>query len=322
LGVGGTWDSSTKTASVAGALAEVVSMLVSANVYYDNDGVNGFKWDLTAAPANRYDIFNCGQAKTKGYDCLDPNAHIDLKDLTWTPITHAKVKCSTQIPDAPDSCEIHTLSTTGSNGTDVITFVARLATQRVLINSVLHGPDFAKFDVTVTFPYDKFSLYDATTAKLALISLNAGKSGTFVGTAQKNSDGSDSLMFSSAAGQSSHYSYVATAKVTVGTADSTESVTTQIITGQQLIDFDCPVGAPCLLTGTQALVGLYLKPLVQWLQLLSWKSSITVHSLGTSVKPTKVFWDPEVGAGTTTPSANSAAFAVPSVAFLAALLLL
>jgi len=324
LGVAGTWDGSTKTGSVVGALAEVVANLYSVNVWYDNDGVTGFKWDLTADPAHRYDILNCADGAAKGYDTLDSNGAISLKSMIWTPIAHTKVMCNSipELSSAPAGCEIHSLTTTGANSTDpmavpVITIVARIASQPIFINGKLHGPDRAKFDVRVQFPWASFTnLYAPDKAKLALIGFTAGKSGSFAASVKRSSDGDDSLMFAADSGQSSYFAYTPTATID----GQSGTVTTQVVTGQEITDFSCPIGSPCagILGTATSWIALGLKVEVAWLQGFGWKSSITIHALGTGVKPLNVFWDPEVGAGSST---NSAALAVPSLAFLVALML-
>jgi hypothetical protein len=327
LGVAGTWDPTTKTGAMVGALAEVVSTLSSINVWYENDGVTGFKWDVTQADiTKRWDVYNPAEGEAKGYDAFDPKGGLELKNLTWTAIGHSKIKCNSiaALMSAPDGCEIHSLTTSGSHnsapGVPVITFTARFASQPVLINNVLHGPEFAKFDVTVAFPWAYFEpdLYSVAKAKLALIAFAAGKSATFAGAARRNTDGSDSLVFAAQGGAvSSYYSFTATATID-GVAGS---VTTQVITGQQILDFQCPAGSPCFgvlgVTATNIVAAL-LKISVNWLQAFGWKSSVVVHALGTTNKPLNVFWDPAVGSDST---ANSAALAVPSLVFLLGLML-
>jgi len=320
LGATGTWDSTTKTGSMAGALAEVASSLSSINVWYDNDGVTGFNWDVTQPDiTKRWNVYDCAQGVVNSYDCLDPNGSIDLKTLIWTPISHTKVVCNTipALSTAPAGCEIHSLTTSGAlasiPGTPVITFTARIASQPVLINNIPHGPDFTKFDVTVAFPWSQFNLYSNTTAKVALIAFTAGKSGTFA-AATTGSDGSNSLTFA-AGSASSHYSYTANAQVD----GVSEPVTTQVITGQQILDFTCPAGSPCAgLFSATSWISAILKIGVNWWQAFGWKVSVTIHALGTSNMPTTIFWDPQVGADG---GANSAAFAVPSLILLAALML-
>jgi hypothetical protein len=293
-------------------------------VWYDNDGVTGFKWDIgQTVVTKRYDVLNCAEGERLGYDCLDPKGSLELKNMSWTPISHTKVKCNTilALSDAPDGCEIHFLSTSGAlvsaPGVPVITFTARIASRPVLIDNVLHGPEFAKFDVKVRFPWATYTdLYAPAKARLALVAFNAGKSGTFAAAAKRTSDGSDSLVFAAAGSTSkSYYAYTATADI-----DSVPGpVTTQVITGQQIIDFDCALGSPCFgLTGTNA-IALGLKFVVGTLAGFQWKSSITIHSLGNTFRPTEVFWDPEVGAGRNDES--SGAFVVPSFIFLVGLLL-
>jgi len=328
LGVTGTWNNSTQTAAIAGALAEVISILSSVNVWYDNDNVAGFNWDISQTDATKmWNIFDNADGEKNGYDTLDVRGSIDLKNLTWTAIDHTKVLCNTQpkLTDASATCEIHSLTTSGSSSlstTPVVTIVARIASQPVLINGNRHGPDRVKFDVQVQYPWAGMNsgLYSATKAKLALISLAAGKSGAFVGTAVKRADNSDSLVFGSEGNIMSYYAYKKTA-----TVDGTEAaVTTQVVTGQQIIDYKCGAGSPCfgiLGNGPTFLVALSLKARVAWMGLLGWKTSIAFHSLGTSNAPANVLWDPETGSVPTTEAANSAALAAPSLLFLSAIFL-
>jgi hypothetical protein len=325
LGVAGTWDNTTKTGSVAGAVAEVISVLGSIVVYYDNDNAAGFKWDITQTDsAKKYDIFDNAAGEKAGYDTLDIHGTLDLaNNLTWTPIDHAKVQCNTQtgLTDSPDTCVIHSLTTTGSYRTaTVITITARIATHPILINGNRHGPDRIKFDVRVQYPWTAMSsaLYNSTRAKLGLISFAAGKSGAFAGTVVKRSDSSDSLVFASGSNYMAYYAYKQTAKV-----DGVDApVTTQVITGQQITDFTCdgPCAGPLGVSVT-SLVAIGLKLKVGWLKAFGWQTSLALHALGTTSMPVDVVWDPETGSTTTTPGTNSAAFAAPSLLLLLAIFL-
>lgn len=317
LGVTGAWDSTTKTGAMAGALAEVVSSFSSVNVYYNNDGKDGFHWDLAA----RQDILNCTNGEAKMYDTLDVKGTIDLKDLDWTPIEHTKLQCNTLpgLSTAPPACEIHSLTTSGSNSTlsssPIVTFTIRIASMPLLINRVMHGPDYAKFDVGINYPWAAKNLYNNATARLTLIALHAGKTAAFVGAAKVDADGTHSLVFAAPGGQVSKYSYTGNATVD----GQVSPVFTQIVTGQEIIDFNC-AGAPCLLTATQLVVTAVLQPAVNWLQAFGWRSSITFHSLG-AARPANVFWDPAVGAGPSAPSGttpSSASIMGPSL-FLGAI---
>jgi len=325
LGFTGTWDNSTQTAAVTGALAEVISVLSHISVYYDNDGTAGFNWDLTQAdPTKRWNIFDNADGATNGYDTMDVHGFIDLNNLTWTPINHTKVQCNLipALSTAPDTCEIQSLGASGFSASalaPVISIVARIASQPVMINGNQHGPDRIKFDVHVQYPWAAMSasLYSPTTAKLGLISFAAGKSGAFVGAAVVRDDNSDSLVFASGGNFAAYYAYKKTATIDGQQA----SVTTQVVTGQQILAFDC-TNAPCaglLGLGPTNLVAAYFKIIVGWLQLGGWKSSVAFHSLGTSAAPVDVFWDPETGASPA--GANSAALAAPSLLFLFAIFL-
>lgn len=326
LGATGNWDASIATSNVAGAVAEIVSSWTSIIAYYDNDGTAGFKWNVDAAADARWDIFNCAEGAAKNYDTIDPAGGINLEELTWTPIARTKVQCNTNpaLADAPDGCEIYSFTTHGSNSSlpsiPIITFTVRIASQPVLINNVKHGPNFAKFDVTVQYPWAAVSprLYSASTAKLAIVALNAGKAGSFVGSTVHSSD-TDALVFTAGtSGHTSHYSFASTATID----GQVGAINTQVITGQQLIDFSCPLGSPCHgligITATSLLAGS-LKIAATWLQGFGWKSSLTVHSLGTTAAPASVFWDPQVGAGGEYGGdANTAAVAIPSFLVLVA----
>jgi hypothetical protein len=325
LGVSGVWNNDTQTGAVAGALAEVVSVLSSVEVYYDNDNQAGFHWDLSPNdPTKRYDIFNNADGEAKGYDTLDSKGNIDcVQNLTWTPMTHTRIQCNTipALSNMPDSCEIHSLRTSGflstsNSTTPVLTVVARIATHPIMINNNQHGPDRVKFDIEVQYPWaDMSSLYSASKAKLLLISFAAGKAGDFVGAAIPRGDGSDSLVFAAAGSKASGYvAYKQTAMV-----DGTSApVTTQVITGAEISAFTC-TGAPCAgalglgLTATN-IIAAVLKTKVAWLQAFGWRSSLAFHALGTTAAPVDILWDPEVGTSATT--TNSAAFSVPSALLL------
>jgi len=321
LGLGGTWNAGTSTTAVVGAAAEVLASISDLFVYYDNDGVSGFQWDITQTDVTkRYDIFNVATGKTSGYDAVDPKGIIALPNLTWTNIVHSVVNCSVVLPagNYHPHCEIHSLFTNGSLtgvAVPVIQFTIRIASQPVLINGVRHGPDLAKFDVVVNYPYSSFSLSSPSTAKLAFVNYAAGKSANFVATAVSNA-GQDSFTFASTDGKA-HASYQYQANVDVDGAS--QPVTTQVITGAEVLAFSCALTSPCFLTTTQA-YHINLFATATWLQGLGWKPSLAVHSLGTGAMPTKVMWDPQVGAGPSG-TASSAMVAVPSVLFLLAIML-
>lgn len=317
LGVTGVWDNSVATGAVAGAMAEVVSNMDSIFVYYNNDNQVGFNWNLNA----KENIFNVAAGVSKGYDTLDVAGKISLKELDWTPISHTKVQCNSiaALADAPAGCEIHSLTTSGSNTTwqadPIFTLTIRIASQPLMINGVRHGPDYAKFDVTVKYPWNAFALANNDTAHLTLLAFSAGKAGAFLGAARRNADGSDSVLFT-ANGQTSHYSYTNTATIDA----SQRPVTTQIITGAQIKAFSCVAPDPCALTLTAA-AGAIISAGVTWLEAFGWKSTLTFHSLGSAPRPMNVFWDPTVGAGPSdTTNASTGALVGPS--FLVALVAL
>jgi len=312
LGLGGKWDNSTQTTTVAGALAEVVASVTSLQVYYDFDGVAGFHWDITQTdPTKKRDIYNCDNAAAGKYDCVDASASLDLKTLDWTPIDHTKIKCNSiaALADYPDGCEIHSLTTSGHTiaapTAKIIEFTIRIASQPVKINNIPHGPDYAKWDVTVNFPWASYTTLKAN-PRLALVTVAAGKSGVFVGSATRNDDGSNSLNFAAEGNKArAYYGYSSMATIDGASAP----ITTQVITGQQVLNFNCDLTSPCAgLTGTNLLVTALKYPIGIW-AVLGWKTSIAIHTLGNNPQPGVVFWDPVTGAGD---GSSPAAIAVPS----------
>jgi len=325
LGVDGTWDTSTQTKNVAGALAEVIASIVSVDVYYDHDGVPGFQWDISQTdPKLKFDIYDCTDAATGKYDCVDPNGKLNVAtDLQWTPISSSVVACNTQpgLTSYAAGCEIHSLNTVGSlpsaPTTAVLNFTIRIASQPVLINGVKHGPDFAKWDLAINFPYSNYQLLDATNAKLAVVTAAAGKAGAFTGSSVR-SNGVDTLNFQVAGVKArSYYSYSASASIN----GNTGTIYTQVISGAQIQAYTCTTPSPCAgllgISGTNVLAA-YLAVAVNAWGLLGWKTSIAIHAVGDVNAPASVVWDPTVGAG----SANSALLALPSTLLLAILALL
>jgi hypothetical protein len=304
LGLSGTWNNETKTASVVGAVAEIATSITSIAVWYDRDSVPGFQWDVVD-PAKRYDIYNC-LATTTTYDCVDTNGFIDVRDLTWTPINRTETKCTDAVPGGNynANCTILTFNTTGQLTTnDVMTITARIASQPITINGVLHTPDKTEFDVRIMYPWAAKTIRDVTTAKLAIVALHAGKVAVGGAAATVTGTGTASLTFAAGTGKAAYFGYSSTATI----AGASTTVTTQTITGAQIKAATCPLLSPCAGTNTAALsffLGLYATSL----ELLGWHSQLTIHSFA-SVQPLDVFWDPSLGF-----DAKSGAFvAVPGV---------
>jgi hypothetical protein len=305
-------------------LAEVVASLSSVNVYYDHDGVPGFQWNIDEAdPTKRWDIYDCSKAAANNYDCVDTNAALNVAtDLQWTYIDHTKISCSAApgltTGNYAAGCEIHSLTTVGSLATaptqPVLTFTIRIASQPVMINGVKHGPDFAKWELQVNFPYSNYpNILDQANARLAIVTVAAGKAGAFVGAASK-SNGVEAVSWSAGAGIRAYYDYNTTATANGGT-----TVYTQIVTGQQILNFLCTSASPCNgilgVSGTNILVA-YLKLAVNGGLVFGWRASIAIHAFGDLVAPATIDWDPSVGAGDAT---NSALLAAPSAVVLAAI---
>jgi len=277
LGGNGTWNNSTKTASLQAALVEINSVLSAMVVYYDRDGTPGFQIDVTAAA----DILNCSSTN----DCVDRGGVVDLRTLTWTPIALNTISCNTVMPNQGyhPNCVIYELTTNGtlpSCNQTVIEITARAASQPVIIDGVMHGPDRLKFDVAINVPWNNFTLMNASAAKIMLVFFHAGKAvdvsavGTF-----DHGQGKSHLTFGAAGGRSSYFGYNASLDID----GNPSTVVTVNVTEQAITSY----------SGNNTILN-QLKAEVLILEALGWVAALTFHSF-TPVHPNHIDWDPEVG---------------------------
>jgi hypothetical protein len=299
LGVNAAFDNKTQTGAIAGALAEVVATINTILLWYNRDGVQGFQWNL----ASGVDVFDCTPAGST-YDCVDPNGIIDVKDLAWSPISRTEQACTVVAPagDYEADCKVVTFQTSGAMNsmpsTPVITLTSRTVSQPMLINTILHGPDHAKIDVTIAFPWTAANftsgLYNATEAQVALIGVQAGKAVAAGAVAIVDSSaGEKKVKFTAAGGKHAFFSYTETA--TIG-AVSSSPIVTKVLTAVDVKTFTCAAGTPCSNVASKTFgVMALLKLGMAWLEGFGWIPQVTIHSF-TVKNPVSIYWDPTIGA--------------------------
>jgi len=305
----------TQVSSISGALAEVVSTISTLVVWYNRDGAPGFQWDMDSG----VDIFDC----TAGtYDCVDPAGTIEVNALSWAPISRVEADCNaaTGATTYDANCKIVTFQVVGSrNSVPVLTLTSRTVSQPMNVDGVLNGPDRAKIDVTIEYPWAQITgLRDAPNALVALIGVQAGKA---VGAVQTQTLGNEKqVSFAAAGGKRAFFSYSDTA--TINTAITSSPIITKTITAKDVEDFSCVLGDPCagLLNPTN-LIMVKLKIGVAWLKAFLWTPQVTIHSF-TVKSAVKIYWDPAVGADNMEARTSSSAILVPSAILSAVALFL
>jgi hypothetical protein len=236
LGVSGQWSNSSQTASVNGALAEIVASWESLFVYYNRDGTNGFQWNMNS------DVFDC----TKTNDCIDVNGVIDIKSTAFGGIITTKVNCPAGYNV---NCTIYRFETSSTDG--VLTFVLRLASEPVLINNVRVEPNYGKIDVEIRYPWStRTNLTDATNAKIGIVAYTAGRAGTASASIARI-DGNEAVAFT-ANDKSAYFSWDGNAALT---STTNARVYAHYVSGQTIADNNCDVFT-CGVLGVLFVAGL------------------------------------------------------------------
>jgi hypothetical protein len=295
LGVSGQWSNSSQTASVNGALAEIVASWESLFVYYNRDGTNGFQWNMNS------DVFDC----TKTNDCIDVNGVIDIKSTAFGGIITTKVNCPAGYNV---NCTIYRFETSSTDG--VLTFVLRLASEPVLINNVRVEPNYGKIDVVINFPWTRFpNLIDSANAKVGIVAYTAGRAGT-ASAAASRVNGNDAVTFT-ANDKSAYFSWDSQA---ILTSSAGATVYAHYISGASVEANQCNA-ATCGILTTIFVAGLKIRN--AFLVALGWKTEMLIFTWN-EVRPATLTWDPAIGI-TNTENAGAAVFVAPFVALIAVL---
>jgi len=293
LGVSGQWSNSSQTASVSGAVAEIVASWETLFVYYNKDGQLGFQWNMAK------DIFDC----TGTQDCIDLNGYIDIKNMTFGGIIVSQTACPTGYNA---NCTIYKFDTASTDG--VLRFVLRLASEPVLLNGIRIEPNYGKIDVVINFPWTSFPLLrDAANAKVGIVAYTAGRAGT-ASASVSNVDGNAAVTFT-ASDKSAYFSWNGQAALT---SNANAHVYAQYVSGSTIAANTCDTGGCGLVT---AIFVYSLKVRNAWLVAFGWTTEMLIFTWD-ETKPATVTWDPAIGV-TSTQSAAAAVFVGPVVALVA-----
>jgi len=284
LGLSGTWDTTAKTASLSGALAEIASSWENIFIYYDHDNVPGFQLKLGV------DFWNCNTGAAQGYDCVDPLGVITLNNVSWGGIQVSNTTCPAEYNN-PD-CKIWAFSTATTDG--VFNFTLRLASEPVLVNDVRIEPNYGKIDVEINYPWASKTLTDAANAKVAIVAYTAGRAGT-AGVSYEEVDGKKAVQYQ-VNDKSAYFSWDSQANVS-GTATT---VYADFHSGASIRTLDC---AQC---GFSLFYYIGLKARAGILEGLGWNAEMLLFSWNEK-QPAKVFWDPAIGMTDAPDSASAAA---------------
>jgi len=214
------------------AWAEMVAGFNFIFLFQDRNGVPGFQYNLGDP------VFDCSQ--NNGYDCIINGSPIDLKqDVSWSAISIASTACP---PGYNANCSVTTFTTTGTlsaDGTTVFQIVQTIANQKIIITANGHtvGPDYAKIDFTVTYPWASASKNQTANKAVACIGI-AGYAGgsaggaAFVGVFQTR----PALVFSGSSGKVAIFGWDP-----IATVDGvTQNVYVDTISGQEILNYKCP----------------------------------------------------------------------------------
>jgi hypothetical protein len=272
---------------VSGALAEIGAIFTVVFVWLDNNGQPGFQaifpWDCNSAAANQ--------------DCIVSAYDLALNNLTWSTISHANYSCPAASGYTSD-CQVHVFSTSGSyQGSSVITFDLKLASQPVLVDQVEVTPDYGEIDITINYPWAAMGVTQST-AHVGLAMASAGKAAHFTGTISQVNN-KNAYVFDGS-GASTYIAWNGSA--TVGSSQS--PVYVQGISGSEITGYTCPI--TCSLAARITLAA-YQVAVSVW-QNLGWQVQITFFSWQDN-QPASVFWDPSIGTSTSLGSVQSAPLA-------------
>jgi len=271
-------------------------------LYDDRDGVPGFQYTLGALNA-----FTCSSAAAN-VDCVMDGSNIRLKeDVFWSIWNIATAPCPAG-SGYSSNCSIWTFTTTATllGNVPVATVTLRLSSQPVLVNPTVNGheigPDRAKLDISITYPYTAKGIAANSQAKVGLSAVAAGKAGTFNAVAA-SIDGNNALVWNGNNDKASFWSYDGTA--VVGSVSSTVYVTA--ISGDSIEKYNCTLGVDCDLISVAIIISL------KWVngiwRAFGWTTELYFFSWN-EVRPTQIDYDPSFGM---IDSTNSALSGVPPI---------
>jgi len=272
VGVRGTWDPTTKTASVAGALAEVAASWEYVFAFYDHNGKPGFQWEMGQ------DMFDCAKATLQSYDCVDPFGVITFTNITWGGLTVRNQSCPSTYQN--ENCTIWSISTMSDDG--VITFTLHLASEPVFINGVRVEPNYGKIDVTINYPYTSKALANAAEARVGVLAYTAGRAGAGAAFYQKVGD-KEAVQYA-VEDKSAYFAWDGEAKL----QGANSYVHVDAHSGKSIIALDC---SQCV-WASWFVLGLKLRAAA--IEYAGYRTEMLIFSWA-EARPASVFWDPAIG---------------------------
>jgi len=269
--------------SISGSFAEVIASFYSIIVYEDRDNNTGFQYKLGK------DVLDCSLGTD--YDCVrtDAGLYIDLKTLTWDPISHTTINCTADLVDpvAGEQCSV-TVWTMKTHDSMVI-FDLKTTTHPLTLGDRYLDPDTTKIDVSINFDWTGKT---CDNCKLGLTAATAGK--LITGSLSFNAsadDGSTTANFEASGGFSAFVAWDSSAAI----KGVTSTVYYTAVKYADLDAWQCQLLSTTnnCLAPTSILNIAWKLALGVW-SAFGWDGTVLVFSWA-DVKPTSVFWDPTLG---------------------------
>lgn len=202
----------------------------------------------------------------------------------------------------------------------MITIKLTLASQKVNFqqtatvggSTIEIGPDVAKFDIEITYPWAGRPLIDRSTSNVALLAGAAGKAGSAV-VAGGVWRGKSASVWYGDGGKAAVLSWdgTATVKTQSNPTGSDEPVYVQGISGESLLAYNCTqTPAGCVLEDYTVVLGWQI--LAGTLKLLGWTPELAILSWDVP-GPTQVVHDPVYGTAASTDIKGSGMLIAPSM---------
>jgi len=301
---------------IQGAWAELIVGLSTIFLYEERNNEPGFQYTLGS------NVWGCDG--TGAIDCIYLDSLVNLKEnITYSPLTVDSIPCSDKVQGYSPNCTIYQITSTGnllSDNSQVIMITLTLASQKVImgpeINNNQIGPDFAKVDFTINYPWiGKNQLGVKTTAHVGMALYGAGKAGT-AGLSGGTYNGKSAYLWYTDATRAAVWSWDGFAIIKTSTEERETTAYVAGVSGQSIEDLQYPVCSEitvgCIVNN---LVIYSWKVSVAWTKPWGWTTEIIILSWN-GAGADEVFYDPGIGMTSTT-DASSGMFLAPTFLYFA-----
>jgi hypothetical protein len=198
-------------------------------------------------------VWSC--AVNNGLDCIVDGSFIDFKkDISWSQVTTASQTCVSALSSTTgynNTCTIFQVTTTGSYlGASAMTITLTLASQKILLKPTITatgveiGPDVAKFDLVIRYPWVQ-KLVSKTTSYVALLAGAAGKASSGV-VAGGQWQGKSSSVWYFDKDRAAVLSWDGSATINSGSVTNPVPVFVQGISGASILAYNCTDTNPAI----------------------------------------------------------------------------